>query len=336
MREAIRTPLSAAAAHSTASTPARQSDAPPINHVAGHSNVPPSLSPSIGRHFPGGKPGQETRAVNTGLDPASSSSMVSVDTGNPSQLLPPPRSHDEARSFSTSAVDRSSRGATPGSQDDTALGLIVKSAGRTTIESSKISNSANETTAIIADQGIDGRGASLPPALTPPRLVLPWDEELGDSAVGSGKRARVGVADRARDSGTMKRGGGGCLSARSHARSSIGGIEGGLATYPGQRPLSAPRVGNNKVYARTSLTPSSAAGRSYSIVDGSTKGTGLNGASLAGTLLAYATGPDGKLDIFGAARDGQVRKICSLERACADGDVANKANGTNEKRVSGV
>lgn len=146
---------------------------------------------------------------------------------------------------------------------------------------------APEVTDTAALQSSDASKDGLPVALVPKPLVLPWDEELGQTK---------GVA--------------GVEGGRSRARA------GGTTTNPAlQRPSSAPPVrrgAGNKVYAVTSstLTPPILSARANSIAggEGHVKGTGLNGSSLAGTLLAYATGQDGKLDIFRAARDGQVQE----------------------------
>lgn len=81
------------------------------------------------------------------------------------------------------------------------------------------------------------------------------------------------------------------------------------------RPLSAPQmrlaVGKNTL--RTTASNPILTGRSFSMAESNAGppalGTakGLKGASLAGTLLAYATRPGGKIDMFAAAKDGQVR-----------------------------
>lgn len=127
-------------------------------------------------------------------------------------------------------------------------------------------------------------------ALPPPlKIDLPWDEELGQK---EGSQPAQGD-----------------LSAPVVGERRGEGVEPeeetcGLRT----RALSAPQMhlGGAKLHA-TSPTLS---GRPH-LMDASgtlaeAKGAGLNGASLAGTLLTYATMPGGKFDVFAAARDGQV------------------------------
>ncbi|CAM9959163.1 unnamed protein product, partial [Laminaria digitata] len=107
--------------------------------------------------------------------------------------------------------------------------------------------------------------------------------------------------------------------------SSLGG------TWPGPRSNSAPQSSAMPMHPLASTHNSFGAGgtrnnspsRGYSFADTATtpgggsfagtagsgvvpKGSGLKGASLAGTLVAYSTRPGGILDVFAAARDGQV------------------------------
>lgn len=152
-----------------------------------------------------------------------------------------------------------------------------------------------------------GLGLSEPGGLAPRlKLSLPWDDESGPELANTrglgGEVAKSPIAARAS---------GGSLSARTVG--SRGSAAAGL-TYPGRRPLSAPRmrpsIGANNLNATSPIL----SGRTF---EGTSVGKdrdlgGSNslgrtaGASLAGRLMSYATRPGGTFDVFAAARDGQV------------------------------
>ncbi len=87
-------------------------------------------------------------------------------------------------------------------------------------------------------------------------------------------------------------------------------------TYPGPRPLSAPLMRPTINPSALNATSPILSGRRY---EGSTptgrefgRSVSLSrtaGASLAGTLMSYATRPGGTFDVFAAARDGQVSDV---------------------------
>lgn len=92
---------------------------------------------------------------------------------------------------------------------------------------------------------------------------------------------------------------------------------GGTRSLP--RPRSAPQISPTSMHLLAThnsfgASPGMPSSGGYSFADttpGATlgaiaKGSGLKGASLAGTLAAYSTRPGGELDVFAAARDGQV------------------------------
>lgn len=166
-------------------------------------------------------------------------------------------------------------------------------------------------------------GGSLAPS---PCQVMPWDEELGCdrgvSIVGRGNREEGGVGNGVISSGERRT----LTSERSTSGGGTGGGDGGEGEgsangptetrndYP-VRPLSAPQA-RRRTEVKVDGPSTSPLGatatlsvRNNSIAsyggDTSLKGGALTGASMA-TLLAYMKGPDGELDIFAAARDGQV------------------------------
>lgn len=139
---------------------------------------------------------------------------------------------------------------------------------------------------------------------------LPCDEELGCAA----EKGGGGERDRENKAGSPPKKLPPTSGASSDQQVTEGGGSSDISSVYSSRPLSAPLVrkgAGSKVYAATSLPTTGVSVRSNSVfgVDGSLKGTVPNGASLAGTLLTYQIGPDGKFDIFRAARDGQVMDL---------------------------
>lgn len=140
---------------------------------------------------------------------------------------------------------------------------------------------------------------------------LPWDEELGRArGGGEGEMKRENEAEAS--PGRLRS----TLGASGGQRVTEGGESPGVSSRYPPTPLSAPlakKGTGGKIYAATtsSLPTNAVSARTTSIFGGdvSLKGTGQNGATLAGTLLAYMSGPDGKFDIFRAARDGQVMDL---------------------------
>lgn len=155
-------------------------------------------------------------------------------------------------------------------------------------------------------------GPSGPGSLAPRlRLKLPWEDEA------SPEQARTEESERSPDGAAAGASGDGNASAR------MVGEEGTAATgltYPGPRPLSAPSMRPMISASRLNATIPILSGRSYqghNVIGGKGEGGGgtlgasgslgrTGAATLAGRLVAYATRPGGSLDIFAAARDGQV------------------------------
>lgn len=176
--------------------------------------------------------------------------------------------------------------------------------------------------------GVDGQdadataveGAAVPPPLDGPsglgslaprlRLKLPWEDEAIPEL------ERKGGSKGSPEGATAGASGDGNASAR------MVGEEGTAATgltYPGPRPLSAPSMRPMINASRLNATTPILSGRSYQghnvvrVKDGGGGTLGASGslgrtgaATLAGRLMAYATRPGGSLDVFAAARDGQV------------------------------
>lgn len=129
-------------------------------------------------------------------------------------------------------------------------------------------------------------GQTPPPQVVPSRLRLdlPWDEEAG----------------------------------RQMDEESKGGA--GEETYPGPRPVSTPGLRSTISANRLHMTSPILSGRRYvgagssnNTFSKSPRGSFKRGSqktpSLAGTFLLYATRPGGKLNVFAAARDGQVSTV---------------------------
>lgn len=136
------------------------------------------------------------------------------------------------------------------------------------------------------------------------KLNLAWDSEGGP-----------GLA-RTRGLSTSSPTAGGATSARTLG---TGGSAAAGLTYPGPRPLSAPPLPTNKSAGNLNATSPILSGKRFEEMGVSRdrhlgKSRSLSrtaGASLAGRLMSYATRPGGTLDVFAAARDGQVGRACS-------------------------
>ncbi|CAM9145208.1 unnamed protein product [Ectocarpus sp. 13 AM-2016] len=190
------------------------------------------------------------------------------------------------------------------------------------------------------EPGVDGKhagataveGVAVPSPLDEPsgpgrlapclRLKLPWEDEA------SPEQARTERSEGSPEGTAAGASGDGSASAR------MVGEEGTAATgltYPGPRPLSAPSMRPTIGASRLNATIPILSGRSYqgpNVVGGKGEGGGgtlgasgslgrTGAATLAGRLVAYATRPGGSLDIFAAARDGQVSV---LKQALTDGE----------------
>lgn len=151
----------------------------------------------------------------------------------------------------------------------------------------------------FGDRGLGLSGTeSMDPRL---KLTLPWEE------------ARAS-AENSAAAGTNRSSGGG---ASARAVGGVGSAAAGL-TYPGPRPLSAAPIRPGIGTTRLNATSPVLSGRRFegaSVCRDRELGRSLGrtaGVSLAGRLLSYATRPDGKFDVFAAARDGQVGKLQTL------------------------
>lgn len=173
-----------------------------------------------------------------------------------------------------------------------------------------------------------------------PCQVMPWDEELGcdrgvpivgkenmkegriERGVIPGRAKRISSSERSISCGGMGGGGAGEGDGEGEGKGGPNGPAATTSEYP-VRPLSAQparrrtevkvdgpatsSLGNDEMLSvRANSTASRDGGVPGYGGDTSLKGGGLTGASM-GTLQAYMKGPGGKLDIFAAARDGQVR-----------------------------
>ncbi|CAM9217219.1 unnamed protein product, partial [Ectocarpus sp. 12 AP-2014] len=192
-------------------------------------------------------------------------------------------------------------------------------AGQPGVDGQKAGATAVEGAAVPSPLDGPSRPGSLAPRL---RLKLPWEDEA------SPEQARTEGSERSPEGAAAGASGDGSASAR------MVGEEGTAATgltYPGPRPLSAPSMRPMISASRLNATIPILSGRSYqghNVVGGKGEGGGgtlgasgslgrTGAATLAGRLVAYATRPGGSLDIFAAARDGQVSV---LKQALTDGE----------------
>lgn len=233
-----------------------------------------------------------TQRAKSGVAQATEAETVAAEAANPQ---PPGVAREEAHPLALAATSKIPAEVSSGVGGHP--GLLHSVGNQQVVHQSMAKTDSRQTPAgsPLSRTSADPNDRLPPTAIRPPRLNLnlPWDEELGQAIQEGGLGNSSGAAGA------------------TNARTPGAGVGGRGATYPGPRlsPTTQmrPMIGNNKFRA-TSPTLS---GRTYSIVDNSnggtpTKGAGLKGASLAGTLLMYATRPGGKFDVFAAARDGQV------------------------------
>lgn len=150
----------------------------------------------------------------------------------------------------------------------------------------------------LSSRSFHGRGLELSETGPPDpclKLALPWEE--GEALAG-------GQATAAADSSSG-------VSASARTVGPGGSAAVGL-TYPGPRPLSAPLIRPVFGTGRLNATSPILSGRRFEETNvGRDKDLSRSlgrtaGVSLAGRLMSYATRPNGKFDVFAAARDGQV------------------------------
>lgn len=154
----------------------------------------------------------------------------------------------------------------------------------------------------------------------PPTLRLPWDDATNPGP------ARIPSRGGPTGSPASDTACGGNASARTLG---VTGTAVAGLTYPGPRPLSAPLVRASISAARLNSTSPILSGRRFegtsvtkgghggSTRDGSRSLGRAAGASLAGTVMSYATRPGGTFDVFAAARDGQVGQLWRADTFCA-------------------
>lgn len=190
---------------------------------------------------------------------------------------------------------------------------------------------------------VPARANDAPGAAPPPLTVkLPWDEDTGTQVQDNGAVPAARTADAWRAGGAADTAGTTPAAASGPEVSPFRNV---------QRKVCAMRSGSTDPARSdgTCMMPSanaSSASRNGSMVErGGTawgsrasspttpKRPGINGASLAGTLLIYATKPGGKYDVFAAARDGQVCE-CREKRVALTVGCASKKVSENRSPLS--
>ncbi|CAM9237759.1 unnamed protein product, partial [Hapterophycus canaliculatus] len=171
-------------------------------------------------------------------------------------------------------------------------------------------------------------GPSKTGTLAPPlTLKLPWEDET--------KSERATAPSRGGSTGSAAAD---TACGRDASAQALGNTDTAVVglTYPGPRPLSAPLVRTSISAARLNSTSPILSGRRFegtsamkgrhgcSTRDGSRSLGRTTGATLAGTLMSYATRPGGTFDVFAAARDGQVSV---LKQALTEGEEVDVQDG---------
>ncbi|CAM9130523.1 unnamed protein product [Ectocarpus sp. 4 AP-2014] len=250
-------------------------------------------------------PRASSTALQAGLGLDRKSDVISSPIGNGQNASSTPLSG----SSGLEQLEQQEKGRVGGDDRAGEAGIDGENVGATAVEGAAVPSPLDEPS---------GPG-SLAPRL---RLKLPWEDEA------SPEQARREGSERPPEGAAAGASGGGNASAR------MVGEQGTAATgltYPGPRPLSAPSMRPMISASRLNATTPILSGRSYqghNVVGGKGEsGGGTLGASgslgrtgaatLAGRLVAYATRPGGSLDIFAAARDGQVSV---LKQALTDGE----------------
>ncbi|CAN0123844.1 unnamed protein product, partial [Ectocarpus sp. 8 AP-2014] len=250
-------------------------------------------------------PRASSTALQTGLGLDRKSDVISSPVGNGQNASSTPL----LGSSGLEQLEQQEKGRVGGDDRAGEPGVDGKNAGATAVEGAAVPSPLD---------GPSGPG-SLAPRL---RLKLPWEDEA------SPEQARTEGSERSPEGAAAGASGDGNASAR------MVGEEGTAATgltYPGPRPLSAPSMRPMISASRLNATIPILSGRSYqghNVVGGKGEGGGgtlgasgslgrTGAATLAGRLVAYATRPGGSLDIFAAARDGQVSV---LKQALTDGE----------------
>lgn len=285
------------------------------------------LAPETAKHHPGhGKEGSVTRDGYAAAPMAAKRRPPSV-VGEASGLSAEMGEGDRLPVFSASDKHESSswEAGTPGQHPRRLQEPEGEGRGVAHRTSATMSNDGGRAEAVVGEEseqrcpprasGVSGNGRPRAGALGPPlTLKLPWEEETkNQAATALSKREPTGSPA----SDTACSG-----NAGARALGSTGTAVAGL-TYPGPRPLSAPLVRTSVSGARLNSMSPILSGRRFQgtsagegrddggMRDGSRSLGRTAGATLAGTLLTYATRPGGTFDVFAAARDGQVGARCA-------------------------